>query len=363
MDATQPCPVVERCGGCPLLLRTAVEEHAIKREALRRLQLAVGLSDARIELTVGSSRVDYRNRIRLRIDASGQIAFFNSEKSPDCAVLLPALRNQVSALRDWSSAHREKLAPFAHLEARVTDLDGRCGLYLTHHPDHTGSEVTLDDIAEMFANQLLATDLDIALPYQRFDIDGTTFQYVPLDGFLQVNFEVNRHLTRHVVNGALSRNLTDFADLYCGSGNFTLPLAKAGLLGRGVERGASCRIAATRAASEQGLRGIAFSDGDSVDTAERWVAEGRNFDLVVVDPPRAGIREGLDVVAALARRHIVYCSCNPDSLLRDLDSLQRIGWCVDHIHGFDMFPGTVHIEIVAWLSRTDATARAAQAAP
>ena len=351
MELTQPCPVVERCGGCPLLLRTGTDEHSIKLAALQQLHMTTRLSNSRPELVAGKSRVGYRNRIRLRIDESGQIAFFNSEKSSECAVLLPELRQYVARLRDWSNVHRAALVPFAHLEARASDCNGNFGLFLTYQPTLTAPESKINDIAPSFANQCVATNLDATVPHQRFDIDGATVQYVPLDGFLQVNFEVNRLLTEHVVRGAIARDLCDFADLYCGSGNFALPLARARLLGQGVERVASCRTAAVQAAREQGLDGVTFSEGDSIDAAARWLANGQRFDLVVVDPPRAGIRYGLDHVAMLAKRCIVYCSCNPVSLLRDLGVLRQAGWHVDQLTGFDLFPGTIHLEVVAWLSR------------
>ncbi len=352
MDVVQLCKVIDRCGGCPLLSLPAVAERALKLATLEKLQSDLGLTGSSVELIVGTERVKYRNRIRLRIDDSGIIAFFNSEKSPNCAVLMPELCKFISDLRDWSNSNRLALASFAHLEARAADRDGVRGIYLSHRPSVEVRQATLSGLSASFEKLQVATSEAATMPHQRFDIDGATFQYVPLNGFLQVNFEVNRLLTGHVVRGAISRNLKDFADLYCGAGNFALPLARAGLCGNGVERVTSCQIAATHAARKQGLDGVTFSAGDAIDVAERWLENGRRFDLVVVDPPRAGIREGLDAVAALASRSVTYCSCNPESLLCDLSQLQQRGWQVEQLTGFDMFSGTVHLEVVAWLSRS-----------
>jgi 23S rRNA (uracil1939-C5)-methyltransferase len=349
MESAPACPVVETCGGCPLLRHSADTERALKLEKLHQLQAKLAMPSGSVELVSGAARIGYRNRIRLRIDDSGKIAFFNPEKSLGCAVLLPALQKYVSALCDWSNSGQTILAEFEHLEARAPDCDGYYGLYFTRKSLTPVSTMALAEVSKAYERQRVATSSDARMARQRFDIDGSAFQYVPLDGFLQVNFEVNRHLTQHIATGTRARNLRSFADLYCGSGNFALPLAAAGLRGIGIERMASCRLAAADAARNQQLTDVHFIDGDSVQQAARLLEDGQQFELVVLDPPRAGIREGLNVVRALATRNIVYCSCNPESMTRDLLALQQAGWRIEQLTGFDMFPGTNHLEVVAWL--------------
>jgi len=351
MESSQLCPVVERCGGCPLLLQTATEERAIKTSMLARMQSELDTPAPSAELVVGRQRIGYRNRIRLRIDERGRVGFFNSEKSPECAILLPELRQIVEKLGKWSVTEGALLAPFAHLEVRAPDKDGNSGLFLTPRNGEVLTNSAASKIETSFENLRVGSAAHAEMYEQRFDIDGATYQRVPLNGFLQVNFEVNRLLTEHVVEGARARELGTFADLYCGSGNFALPLARVGLIGIGVERVPSCRSAATRAARDQCLDGVQFVDGDAVAACRGWLAQGRQFDVAIIDPPRAGVREGLDVVMALARRAIVYCSCNLESLARDLRVLLSGGWRLEQLTGFDMFPGTVHVETVAWLSR------------
>ncbi len=350
MEPAPACPVVEACGGCPLLRHTADTERALKLEKLHQLQAELAMPSGSVELVSGATRIEYRNRIRLRIDDSGKIAFFNPEKSLGCAALMPALQEYVSALCNWSNSHQTILAEFEHLEARAPDCDGYYGMYFTHKSLTPASTTALTQLSTARERQRVATNGDAPIPRQQFDIDGAAFQYVPLDGFLQVNFEVNRYLTQHMVNGARARNLRDFADLYCGSGNFALPLAAAGLRGIGVERVASCQLAATDAARDQQLTDVRFIEGHSVQQAARLLESGQRFELVVLDPPRPGIREGLDVVTALATHYVVYCSCNPESMTRDLLALQQAGLRIEQLTGFDMFPGTNHLEVVAWLA-------------
>lgn len=242
--------------------------------------------------------------------------------------------------------------PFAHLEVRVADCDGYFGLYLTRRYGAVSSTSAAYAVANSFPDQWVATDSESPIPEQRFDVDGSTILRVPLDGFLQVNFEVNRLVIEHVVGGARTRGLKSFADIYRGSGNFALPLARAGLSGIGVETVSSCQSAATQAARQQRLDGVQFVAGDAITNARDWLAAGQKLDAVIVDPPRAGVRQGLDVLMALAKRSIVYCSCNLASLTRDLRILQAQGWQLEQLTGFDMFPGTVHLEAVAWLCKS-----------
>jgi 23S rRNA (uracil1939-C5)-methyltransferase len=94
-----------------------------------------------------------------------------------------------------------------------------------------------------------------------------------------------------------------------------------------------------------------LQEGDAIEVGRRYLSQNRRFDAVIVDPPRAGVRDGLQVISALARRAIVYCSCNLESLERDLRALATDGWSLRRFATFDMFPGTQHLEAVAWLMR------------
>jgi len=350
MSLSQPCPVMNQCGGCPLFSLTAHEELEVKHVRLTQLQSALKLPAIPLELKSNHCRTDYRNRIRLRIDDEGRIAFFNHEKSPQCAVLVPTLRNYLEELREWANRHPRALSELAYLEARAPDLECTRGLYGSAKPNTSVLRSVLDELAADIAHHVVTIDTDPVMKTQRFGIDGKTYQRVPLDAFLQVNFDVNRMLAEHVVAGAVRRNVATFADLYCGSGNFTLPLAAAGLHGCGVETVPSCANAANRAACEQGLASVRFHPGDAIAWAHDSIASDRRFDLVVLDPPRAGLRSGLDDVSNLAHHCIAYCSCNPETLLRDLSVLTQLGWHVEELTGFDMFPGTRHLEVVAWLT-------------
>ncbi|MET0411928.1 MAG: 23S rRNA (uracil-5-)-methyltransferase RumA, partial [Polyangiaceae bacterium] len=103
-----------------------------------------------------------------------------------------------------------------------------------------------------------------------------------------------------------------------------------------------------RAARAQGL--ACDVHADSAERAlERLVQQGRDFDLVIVDAPRAGARAILASLLGLRPAHVLVCSCNPHSFARDVAALCRAGYGIESLCAFDMFPHTAHLEVVARL--------------
>jgi 23S rRNA (uracil1939-C5)-methyltransferase len=142
-------------------------------------------------------------------------------------------------------------------------------------------------------------------------------------------------------------------DLFCGLGNFTLPLARRAREVVGVEGDAALVERARHNAALNQLGNVSFKTANLFDTSIAATVLGGPFDRVLLDPPRAGALEVLPTLAALAPQRMVYVSCHPGTLARDLDVL-----C--HQHGFqlaaagviDMFPHTNHVESIAVLERS-----------
>jgi 23S rRNA (uracil1939-C5)-methyltransferase len=184
---------------------------------------------------------------------------------------------------------------------------------------------------------------------------GVTLAFEPAD-FIQVNGPMNRLLIEHVL-GLLGLGQGDrVLDLYCGLGNFTLPLARKADAVFGIEGDPGLVSRAAGNASANGLTNVGFAAADlsGPDAATRCLAlakqGGGSWSHVLLDPPRTGAADVLGAVAALAPRRVVYVSCHPGSLARDLGILVTA-------HGFrlreagivDMFPHTSHVESVAVL--------------
>jgi 23S rRNA (uracil1939-C5)-methyltransferase len=180
----------------------------------------------------------------------------------------------------------------------------------------------------------------------QFDL---SFEFLPTD-FIQVNGAVNAALAARAVElldlGADARVL----DLFCGIGNFTLPLARRARAVTGVE-GEAALIARARAnAQANALTNVEFEVGNLAAPAPGAAWMRRAYTHVLLDPPRTGAREVLPVVAGFAPERVLYISCHPGSLARDLGVLvHEHGMTLEAAGVVDMFPHTAHVESIALL--------------
>lgn len=191
-------------------------------------------------------------------------------------------------------------------------------------------------------------ELSYRLP--QFDVE---IVFEPTD-FIQVNGPLNERMVERAVELLAPAPNEDVLDLFCGLGNFSLPLARRARHVIGVEGEGGLVARARRNALRNGIDNIEFFAADLASEELRvlpWAQ--RSYAKVLLDPPRAGAREVLPVVAASGAKRVVYVSCHPGSLARDAGLLV-------HEHGFelkaagvmDMFPHTAHVESIAVFERT-----------
>ncbi len=188
--------------------------------------------------------------------------------------------------------------------------------------------------------------------HYRLDEFDVKLEFGPTD-FVQVNAAINQAMVARAIE-LLEIGVSDrVLDLYCGLGNFTLPLARRAASVVGVE-GEAGLIARARANAR--LNGIANAEFHVADLSVApestipWMRGG--FDKVLLDPPRVGAREVLSAVAHLAPRRVVYISCHTGSLARDLGVLtHEMGFRLRAAGVLDMFPHTTHVESIAVLDR------------
>lgn len=348
------CPVAEICGGCPLIGWSEPAELELKRASVVQ-----ALSQSKREFPEPRwvptlARRAYRNRLRLRVDPSGRLDFFNQNKARDCSVLEPTLPPLIARLKELAFRKPELMGSFAHLEVRAADDDGRSGVCFYVRPGTRQKDAPLDPMRELGSEVLFAVsgfDPPDRVPFQRRMLTEDVFCYLPLDAFVQVNSSVNRALCATLRALARAHRVESSLDLYAGSGNFALPLAKDGGSLAAVEARPSAAAALCRAAEHQGLFSIEVATGDCPTASQNFLDRGRAWDLVVIDAPRAGVRVGLENMGRLARRHMALVSCNPETLARDAGLLARSGFELEQLLLFDMFARTRHVEVLAWLSR------------
>jgi 23S rRNA (uracil1939-C5)-methyltransferase len=180
------------------------------------------------------------------------------------------------------------------------------------------------------------------------EVLGTSFR-VPAGTFLQVHSVAAERLGRHVLDGAGSPQRV--LELYGGIGALGLALARAGAEATIVDADPDAIACGSEAASAHGLATAAFVRSDVLSFL---AASGRRItpDLVIADPPRTGLGNGVaHRLAALDAARIALVSCDPATLSRDLGALVARGYAIEEITPFDLFPQTAHVEAVAWLRR------------
>ncbi len=177
-----------------------------------------------------------------------------------------------------------------------------------------------------------------------FDID---IHFLPND-FTQVNSELNRQMVARALELLDPQKQDRVLDLFCGIGNFTLPLATRSLSVVGVEGERALVERARENASANGIDNIRYYTANLYDSLqhEPWLTE--RFDKALLDPPRSGAQEVLEQLPKLGIKRIVYVSCYPGTLARDAGELvNRHGYKLLAVGVMDMFPHTAHVESIA----------------
>lgn len=169
----------------------------------------------------------------------------------------------------------------------------------------------------------------------------------PLD-FFQVNFSINRLMVKQAIELLALEKHHRVLDLFCGLGNFTLPIARSAATVVGVEGDQSMVEMAKANAVRNDMENVEFHVADLFEGAQLGSWFKQDFDRVLLDPPRSGAREILELIAGRNIKRIVYVSCHPGTLARDTDILvNQFGYKLEAAGVMDMFPHTTHVESMA----------------
>jgi len=366
------CPHFGVCGGCSMQHLEAGAQVAAKQRVLEDALWHISrLKPETVFPPIGGPDWGYRRRARLSVrfvaKKGGVLVGFRERSSsyvadmltckvlPEkVAALLPALRDLVSAMSipdrlpqiEVAVADDQTVLILRILEQPTTADEGLLRSFADTHGVvlylQTGGPATVEQF-----HPLAARPLSYALP----DF-GVTLQFQPTD-FTQVNFGINRVLVRRAMGLLDPRPGERIADMFCGLGNFTLPIATHGALVVGVE---GSQALVDRAHANAALNGLDQQTEFHVTnlfeaTAESLAALGP-FDKMLIDPPREG---ALALVTALAEpypRRIVYVACSPATLARDAGVLvNQHGYRLRGAGIGNMFPQTSHVESIALFER------------
>lgn len=180
------------------------------------------------------------------------------------------------------------------------------------------------------------------------DSRSVTIYFKPTD-FTQINYHINQQMINKVVELLAPQPNENILDLFCGIGNFTLPLATKCQFCVGVEGNATAIVRANFNAEQNKITNARFYNFDLTQNylTQEWT--NNSFDKIIIDPPRTGALECIKQLSKFNAKKIVYVSCNPATLARDCKELQQQGYTLTHTGIIDMFPHTSHVETIALL--------------
>jgi 23S rRNA (uracil1939-C5)-methyltransferase len=361
-----PCPVFGDCGGCQWQHLPYTEQCNWKErlfaETLQR-QAKIEASGLR-PLVPAPDEWGYRSRVQFKCrqtEAGFVMGFYRRGTHyvvdvASCPITAPRLNDILALFRRWlPDSSCPHLVPQVDMEV---DDEGR--VRVTVHVLGTAAA----NLAECL--RPLAEQAGISLFMQcgrketlRRVCGEETLHILPLGagnlrlaygagGFAQVNLEQNRQLVGEVCSAAALSGRERVLDLFCGMGNFSLPLALQAGEVVGIENYAPAIRQAELNARANGLSHTRFH-ARPAEAAIREVAAAMAFDLVVLDPPRTGAYEVVRELVRLRPPRIIYVSCDPPTLARDLVPLLHGGYEVVAARPFDLFPQTYHTESVTVL--------------
>ncbi|MBY7896756.1 23S rRNA (uracil(1939)-C(5))-methyltransferase RlmD [Vibrio fluvialis] len=353
------CPYYAECGGCDLqhLEHAAQIEH--KQQALSQLMAKFAGQQLALSEPVIANDKGYRRRARLSLmwdRKTQQLQFgFRRKQSKsivtvtDCAVLEPKLNELLPELNTLLSgfAHPEQLG---HVE--LVKADNTRVLVLRHlAPLAAKDQSALEAFVAQHDLTLYLMPSSDKLELIRgegavYGEAGVTIPFLP-SNFIQVNQQVNQTMVAQALEWLEVSPDERVLDLFCGLGNFSLPLAKIAKQVVGVE-GIDDMVERAKAnAALNNLNNVSFYQANLEQdmTGEAWAAE--KFDKVLLDPARAGAAGIVDQLAELGAKRVVYVSCNPATLARDSQSLLSQGYQLVKLGMLDMFPHTSHLESMA----------------
>ncbi len=378
--AAPDCPYYGRCGGCDFRHLTYKEELWAKRRRVQDALARIGGSGVLVEEILGAKNPEhYRNKCQYPVGPNGEIGFFQARSHrvvpvERCLLQPEACDRTARAVGSWMKryhvpAYDESTGRglIRHIYVR-TNRRGQSLCCVVAAGRKVPREAELAALVLAAAPQTVGVVLNVntkkgnvILGEQYRTIWGENFIMDTLCGlefklsvpsFYQVNREQAEVLYGKALEFAGLTGAETALDLYCGAGTITLCLASRARRVIGAEIVPAAIRDARENAARNGVKNVEFFCGDAADTAAMLEAQGLRPDVITVDPPRKGLSpEVIASAAAMGPERIVYVSCDPATLGRDVRLFAEQGYEAARAAAVDMFPGTRHVETVVLLQR------------
>ena len=364
-----PCPHFGSCGGCNMQHIAPDAQIELKQNVLKsHLQHFAGIQPDEWLAPLRSQREDYRRKARIGVRyLPGKdklvVGFRESQSnkltSIDRCMILDREFGSVTRLKQLLQSLNGK-ADVGHIELAMGDqeiaLVVRETAQLPEQDVNQLREFALQKGWQLYIqpagqNQLTRIDhpqLPARLHYRLDDFD-VEFGFDPLD-FTQVNSTVNPQMLRLACDLLQLQPGERVLDLFCGLGNFSLPLARCvGASGSvvGVEGSEEMVQRGAENAKINGIAQLSFHSQDLTQDFSHHSWANQGFDALLIDPPRSGAEEVMQYIPKFGAKRIVYVSCNPATLARDAGLLVQQGYRLSRAGVMDMFTHTGHVESIA----------------
>lgn len=366
------CAVYGTCGGCSLQHTSVAEQREIKQRALHDSLARIGRVEPRRWLSpvvgdAGTGDWHYRRRARLAVKevaGKGRVLVGFRERRARyltdmhrCEILAKPVDDLVDPLSELVGALSiSRRVP--QIEVAVAENAVALLFRVLDPPSEDDRDKLADFAARHRVQVLLQTGgLDSIVPlYPESPLEplryalpdyGVTIQFDVSD-FVQINARVNRRMVSEALRLLDAGSGDRVLDLFCGIGNFSLPLARTAGHVLGIDLESQQVGRARQNAQDNGIDNCEFhcADLDRVDGSEAWCRAG--WDRVLLDPARSGAAAVVGAIEKTGASRIVYVSCNPGTLARDAATLVTDkGYVLEAAGIIDMFPHTAHVEAMA----------------
>lgn len=377
------CPHYPACGGCAVRHMSYAEELRFKRQKVEDALRRVGGADLKVDIIHGAAQTErYRGKAQLPVSPGPKIGFYRGRSHevidvPDCLLEPESVGLARGAVLDWmrasgaaaydEAAHRGLVR---HLYVR-TNSAGQALICLVVNapaeralPDEADLVRRLREALPGCAGVLLSsnrrkTNVILGDAYRTLrgsstldeTLCGLTFR-LSVPSFFQVNRDQCEVLYGRALDFAALTGQETVLDLYCGIGAISLCAAKRAKRVIGAEIVPEAVEDARANAARNGIENAEFFCGDAADTALMLARQGVRPQVVIVDPPRRGLEPSvIDTVTQMAPERLVYVSCDPATLARDVKLFSARGYQAVAAEAVDMFPRTLHVETVCLLVR------------
>lgn len=376
---TPKCKYFYKCGGCSFWHLDYKAELEYKTQKVVDCIKRIGGLDVEVLPTIGAKSCErYRNKAQFPVTTEG-IGFFAQRSHrlisiEDCIIQNEINEEIINTVREFMFEfairpydETQHIGDIRHILTRVAEETGEIMVCIVtrakklRHSDELVKKLCevnsnivsiIQNINQEKTNVALG-NTDIILygkPFIKDKIGDLQFEISP-HSFYQVNHKQTKIMYDKVVEFAGLTRLDTVFDLYCGVGTISLYVAKYAKKVVGVECVEEAVLDARKNAELNGITNAEFHIGNAEEIAETL----GNADVVIIDPPRKGCDEKLlKTIAKIAPKRLVYVSCNPATLARDLKILTELGYIANTIQPLDMFPRSPHVESVVMMSRVDA---------